>query len=259
MRTLLAPALLLACAACGSSPSGEPPDAGAVTPSDAAVSVGPDAAVSAGADAALPPPPGRKVLLYTGAGGGTPGSDLDVAAVASTLQAAGVTSSTGTGLPSDFDAAFGVLWLMNPMQAVPADVSRAAKALLARGGRVVLVFDHCKNGCWSNTGGDNDLLSSLGSEIRTSGTGGAPLSETSLQMTAVPKVTDGVASVVVYYSGSVTGGTTAGRVSGGDAVIAYQKVGLGDVVVVADTSAFGYVLAKGDNKRFVANLGVPLR
>ena len=148
---------------------------------------------------------------------------------------------------------------MNPMQAVPEDVSTAAKARLGRGGRVGLITDHRKNGCWLNADADNALLSSLGSAIQVSGTGGAPLSQTALSITAVPGITDGVSSVVVFCSGLVTGGTLFGRGSGGDGVMAYQRVQRGEVVAIADVSAFGYVLAEGDNQRLVANLGVPLR
>jgi hypothetical protein len=42
-------------------------------------------------------------------------------------------------------------------------------------------------------------------------------------------------------------------------VIAYEKIGLGDIVAVADSSMFGYVIADGDNRRFIRNLGVPPR
>lgn len=286
MRILRSLCLALLLAACGTPPPTEGPDAGESDPADAdavggadagagardasavrpdAASEGPDAApvrpdaASAGPDAALPPAPGKKVLLYTGAGGGGPTSDLFLDDVAATLTSAGIASTTSSSLPAGFASDYGVLWLMNPMQAVPADVSAAAAALLERGGRVVLITDHCKNGCWLDADDDNALLSSLGSAIRVSGSGGAPLSQTSLAVTAVPKITDGVSSVVVFYSGSVSGGTLFGRVPGGDAVMAYEKVELGDVVAIADVSAFGYVLGKGDNQRLVKNLGVPLR
>ncbi|MGC4122959.1 MAG: hypothetical protein QM765_52000 [Myxococcales bacterium] len=266
MRSLLVLVSALSLAACSTSSGESPADAGAEEPGDADVAGVFDAGTKPGPDAGTPAPdaasvplPGRKVLLYTGAGGGGPTSDLYLSDVASTLQAAGIASTTSESLPSGFANDYGVLWLMNPMQSVPADVSAAAKALLERGGRVVLVLDHCKNGCWSDADGDNDLLTTLGSAIRVSGTGGAPLSETTLQITPVPKITDGVSSVVVYYSGSVTGGTIFGRVPGGDGVMAYQTVGLGDVVTIADTSAFGYALSEGDNTRLIANLSVPRR
>lgn len=212
-----------------------------------------------GSDAALPPPPGRQVLLFTGAGGGGPGTDLSVTAVRDTLQAAGISATIGDNLPTDFDTSYGVLWLMNPMAAVDSAVTTAAQALLACGGRVVLIMEHCKNGCWGDAADDNALLATLGSTIQLSGEGGAPLSSTSLELTVVPPLTDGVSSIVVYYTGSLTGGTILGRVPGGDGVIAYEQLQLGDVVVIADSSAFGYVLDQGDNERFVANLGVPLR
>jgi hypothetical protein len=218
------------------------------------------AAGATGKDAgATLPLPGREVLLFTGDNGGGPTSDLNVTAVRDTYQAAQITAEISTTLPADFSTRFGVLWLMNPLSQVDQTVKDAAKALVAIGGRVVLVMEHCKDGCYGDAQDDNAFLSYIGSTVRLSGMGGAPLSATTLVLMSVPPITNGVSQLVVYYTGSVTGGVALGSMSGGDAVIAYQSVGLGDVVAVADSSMFGYVIASGDNRRFIANLGVPLR
>lgn len=230
---------------------------------DAAVPGGTDAGAgdAGGVDLApdLPPAPGRQVLLYTGAGGGGPGTDLSVSAVRTAYTAAGITAETADTLPGDFAARIGVLMMMNPRSMIGEDVKRAAKALVARGGRLVVIMEHCKNGCWGNESEDNLFLAAIGSTIRLSGMGGAPLAETQLTLMPTPPLTDAISSLIVYYSGSVTAGPALGRMSGGDTIIAYEKVGLGDVVAVADSSMFGYVLSRGDNTKFVTNLGRPLR
>ena len=162
----------------------------------------------------------------------------------------------GEVVPSDLTARFGLLALMNPRQPGPSSVTTAAAGHLAAGGRVLLVMEHCKNSCWGDAEGDNALLTALGSDMRLSGTGGAPLSQTALEVTPVPGITDGVSSLVVYYSGSVDvgSGVALGRVPAGDVVIGYQAVGGGEVIVVADSSMFGYVLDAGDNRQFVLDL-----
>jgi hypothetical protein len=205
-------------------------------------------------DASVPRPPSG-AFLYVGAGGGGPTTDLYVDAVATAMSSAG-NIEVGEVVPSDLSARFGLLALMNPLQAVPSAVATAAAAHLAAGGRVLLVMEHCKNGCWGNAEGDNALLAALGSDMRLSGSGGAPLSETALELTQIPGITAGVSSLVVYYSGSVDvgSGVALGRVPEGDVVIGYQAVGGGEIIVVADSSMFGYVLDSGDNREFVLDL-----
>lgn len=245
--------LLIGCSQGGSvSLDGGPPVGG----NDAAA---PDASLGDAGGADLPPAPGRQVLLYTGAGGGGPGTDLSVSAVRTAYTAAGITAEAADTLPSDFEARIGVLMMMNTRSMIGEDVKRAAQALVARGGRLVVIMEHCKNGCWGNESEDNLLLAAVGSTIRMSGMGGAPLAETQLTITPTPPLTDAISSLIVYYSGSVTAGPALGRTSGGDTIIAYEKVGLGDVVAVADSSMFGYVFGRGDNTKFVVNLGRPLR
>ncbi|MCK6544358.1 hypothetical protein L6R52_00675 [Myxococcota bacterium] len=217
----------------------------------------PDAALADAAsapDASLPPPPSG-AFLYVGAGGGGPATDLYVDDVAAVLSAVGP-NDVGETVPTDLADRFGLLAIMNPTEPVPSAVGDAAAALLARGGRVLIVMEHCKNGCWGDAAGDNALLARLGSDMTLSGTGGAPLSRTSLVITPVAGLTTGVASIVVYYSGSVDvgSGVALGRIAGGDTVVGYQRAGGGEIIVVADSSMFGYVLDEGDNRRFLTNL-----
>lgn len=230
-------------------------DGGATSDAGSALDAGAAADSGAGAMDASGPRPPSGAFLYVGAGGGGPATDLYVDAVATAMASAGDVE-VGEVVPSDLTARFGLLALMNPRQAVPSSVTTAAAGHLAAGGRVLLVMEHCKNGCWGDAEGDNALLTALGSDMRLSGTGGAPLSQTALEVTQVPEITDGVSSLVVYYSGSVDVGTgvALGRVPAGDVVIGYQAVGGGEVIVVADSSMFGYVLDAGDNRQFVLDL-----
>ncbi|MCR9162549.1 MAG: DUF4350 domain-containing protein [Nannocystaceae bacterium] len=176
-----------------------------------------------------------------------------------TLLDAGVEAELGDALPADFEARFGTLVYLNPLDTFDPSVDAAATALVDNGGRLVLVMEHCKNGCWGNAEGHNTLLGSLGSSLRLFGDGGAPLSNTSLVVTSTPPLTDGVGELVVYYSGHVdTGvsGVAIGQIEGGDAVIGYEALGWGEVVAIADSSILGYRLDAGDNAQFVRNWGL---
>jgi hypothetical protein len=202
------------------------------------------------------PPVGVGVFLYTGAGGGGPGTDLYVEDVAALFTGSGIDAVVGDALPGSFTDDFRLLILMNPMTDIPATVADAALDLVGRGGRVVIIMEHCKNGCWGNAEADSTLVAHLGGTMVLSGKGGAPLAVTNLVVTPVPPITDGVSEIVVYYSGSVDigEGVALGSVSGGDVVIGYEPVGRGDLVVVADSSMFGYVMDAGDNEQFILNL-----
>ena len=213
---------------------------------------------SSGTTGAIEPPPGG-VFLWTGAGGGGPGTDLYVDEVEALLEGAGVEVAVGATLPGDFAARFGTLVYMNPTGDFPAEVDAAAAALVEGGGRVVVVMEHCKNGCWGNADGHNALLAALGAGMRVAGDGGAGLQQTELPVVAAPPLTDGVAALVVFYSGRVIAGPATvalGQIPGGDVVVGWEAVGSGEVVAVTDSSIFGYVLGAGDNARFVTNLGL---
>ncbi|MCA9635675.1 MAG: hypothetical protein KC420_06550, partial [Myxococcales bacterium] len=165
----------------------------------------------------------------------------------------------GDALPGGFAETYGTLVYMNPTGDFPADVNAAASALVDAGGRLVLVMEHCKNGCWGNADGHNALLGALGAGMRLAGDGGAPLSQTSLTVSADPPLTDGVGELVAFYSGRVIPGPATiavGKIDGGDVVVAAEAVGGGgEVVAIADSSMLGYVLDAGDNAVLVANFG----
>ena len=198
------------------------------------------------------------VFLWTGAGGGGPGTDLDPDAVEQLFVDAGVDVERGEALPTDFADRFGTLVYLNPTGDFDPAVDTAAIELVSSGGRLVLVMEHCKNGCWGNEAGHNALLETLGSSLRMRGDGGAPLSDTPLQLMDVPPLTDGVGELVVYYSGHVEVGTAValGSMQGGDAIIAWEQLGPGEVLAIADSSMFGYRLDAGDNAAFIENLAV---
>jgi hypothetical protein len=195
-------------------------------------------------------------LLYTGAGGGGPGSDIHVEQdLRGPLQQAGLTVTVSTTIPADFAAGYGVLFLCNPLQDLSADVLEAAAALVGRGGRVVSLMDH--DG-WGHAQAHNALYGMLGSSLSMDVVGepGA----VALAVAAFGNVTDGVGSLAAFYSGSVTGGQAVGSAdltnpSRTMVVVAAENVGCGTVVAVADVSIFGYYAAEADNLAFLKKLG----
>jgi hypothetical protein len=201
---------------------------------------------------------GDGVFLYTGAGGGGPVTDMYIDDVRALFADAGHDVVVGETLPSPIPDDLGLIALMNPTEDLPDDVGAAGLELTGRGGRILVVMEHCKDGCWGNAETLNSFLATIGSTMSLSGEGGGPLERVSLSIASVPPITDGVESVVVYYTGSVDpgDGISLGVIPGGDVVIGWEAVGAGDVVTVADSTVFGYVLGDGDNERFVQNLAV---
>lgn len=200
---------------------------------------------------------GTGVLLFTGANGGGPPTDLFVDSLAALYTKAGFVTDITNTFAADFAATNGTLVLLNPLDALPEKVVSGARSLLLRGGRVVLIMEHCKGGCYGNAPGDNDFLAAIGSTIRLSGEGGAPLEETPLTLAAAPP-TAGLTTVMAFYSGSVMpgDGLALGTMDGGngEVVLAYEALYNGDIVVAADSSIFGYMLDKADNSAFVVAL-----
>ncbi len=201
--------------------------------------------------------PGTGVMLFTGANGGGPPTDLYVDSLAALYTKAGFATETTNSFPADFVTTTGTMLLLNPLDPLPDKVLEGARALLLRGGRVVLIMEHCKGGCYGNAEGDNAFLEALGSSLRLSGEGGAPLSDTPLTLAAAPP-TQGITTVTAYYSGSVMvgDGLALGTMDGGagDVVLGYEALYNGDIVVAADSSIFGYMLDKADNSAFVVGL-----
>ena len=201
--------------------------------------------------------PGMGVMLFTGANGGGPPTDLHVDSLAALYTKAGFATETTNAFPADFVTTTGTMLILNPLDLLGEKVLLGARALLLRGGRVVLVMEHCKNGCYGNADGNNAFLEALGSSMRLSGEGGAPLSKTPLALAAAPP-TQGLTAVTAFYSGSVMvgDGLALGTMDGGagDVVLGYEALYNGDIVVAADSSIFGYVLAEADNSAFVVAL-----
>jgi hypothetical protein len=202
-----------------------------------------------------PPEVPAGVFLWTGSGGGGPGTDLYPEEVELVLVEAGTDVLLGDDLPADFVDRFGTIVYLNPTADFDPSVNAAAIDLVERGGRVVLVMEHCKNGCWGNADGHNALLEALGSGMTLHGDGGAPLADTSLTITAATPLTDGVDDLVVYYSGHVelATGDAVGAIDGGDVIVARESLGWGEVVAIADSSMLGYRLQAGDNAQLVRN------
>lgn len=205
--------------------------------------------------------PGTGVLLFTGAAGGGPASDLYVDSLAGLYMGAGLDTLTDNSFPADFANTTGTMLILNPLEELPEKVVLGARGLLLRGGRVVLIMEHCKDGCFGNAPGDNTFLAALGSSMQLSGEGGAPPSTTPLTLAAVPPTTD-IATIVAYESGSVTvnAGVALGTMDGGagDVVIGYERLFNGDLVVAADSSIFGFMLDQGDNASFAVGLAFNL-
>lgn len=70
----------------------------------------------------------------------------------------------------------------------------------------------------------------------------------------------GVSALSVFYSASIEigDGLAVGTTDDGEVSIAYEQIGTGDIVFVADGSFFGYSISDDDNSRFLQNLGTPL-
>ena len=72
-------------------------------------------------------------------------------------------------------------------------------------------------------------------------------------------VTDGVGSLVAFYSGHVVPGPATvpvGKIGGGDVVVALEQVAPGEVLAITDSSMLGYVLGEGDNQKLLTNLAL---
>lgn len=237
----------------GSTTSGTATSASGSASTDASS----DTSSSAGESSGEPEPDvPAGVFLWTGSGGGGPPTDLDPDGMLQILLDAGVDAAMGTTLPADFTERMGTLVYLNPLEAFDPAVDAAAAQLVADGGRVVLVMEHCKDGCWGYAPGHNTLLTALGSSMRMHGDGGAPLSDVSLSLMATPPLTDGVSDIVVYYTGRVEvgdSGISLGMMEGGDTIIGLEALGTGEVVAIADSTMFGYRLDAGDNAQFVRN------
>ena len=239
--------------------SGDAPDSS--TADDASVSeTGTDSATTDGAaeqdSTGIVHDVPEGVFLWTGSGGGGPGTDLHPDAVEQVLVDAGIEVGRGDVLPDDFADRFGTLVYLNPREEFDLAVDSFAEQLVSAGGRLVLVMEHCKNGCWGNAAGHNALLEQLGSTLRMHGDGGAPLADTVLSIEPVVPLTDEVGELVVYYSGRVEVGTATalGTIPNGDVVIGWEALGPGEVLAIADSSMFGYRLQAADNRQFVRNL-----
>jgi hypothetical protein len=198
-------------------------------------------------------PPGDGVLLYVGDGGGGPSTDLYPEDVEAIFQQAGIDVLMSSSLPGGWQDDYGVLVLLNPTDALSSDLASGSTALLDRGGRLVIGFE--RSG-WGNTSQLNGLLASVGSSMRTvsdESSGG----RADLSVQDVGGLTAGVGSLATFYSASVdigsAGALALGRDSSGVAVVGYEELGLGDLVVVADSSFFGYYLDEADNTRFIEN------
>ncbi len=199
-----------------------------------------------------PDPPGPGVLLYVGDGGGGPGTDLYPTEVEALFADAGIAVLLSETLPADWVESYGVLVLLNPTSALSAEVTSGAAALLDRGGRLVIGFE--REG-WGNTAAHNELLVAVGSTMRTvsaQSSGG----EAHLSVQDVGGLTAGVSSLLTFYSASVDlgeGDAVSVGEADGTTVVGYEAVGRGDVVIVADSSFFGYALDEADNARFIEN------
>jgi len=198
-------------------------------------------------------PPGDGVLLYTGDGGGGPGTDLYPSDVQAIFQDAGINVLLSDSLPGGWQDDYGALVLLNPTSALSPDVATGAASLLERGGRLVVGFE--RSG-WGNTTELNDLLATLGSGMRTvsdqSSSGRAELT-----VQDAGGLTAGVSSLATFYSASVElgdqGALALGQDASGVTVVGYEELGIGDIVLVADSSFFGYYLDEQDNTRFMEN------
>jgi hypothetical protein len=192
---------------------------------------------------------GDGVLLYTGSGGNNWDTDAD--AVRAAYEGAGVEAAVSADIPADLTDTYGILVLLNPTEALPADVTLAAEAVIAGGGRVVLQTEHSGYGGHDQA---NRVLEAIGSTMTA--VEDSQAGELTLALTPVPPLTDGVDEIVPFYAARVDvgEGVALGRLADDFVVIGYERVGNGDAVVIADGSMFGYSLDRADNERFIVNL-----
>ncbi len=245
--------IALGCLGIGGGKDAEDTDTDTDTDADADTDTDTDADADADTDVV---PPGDGVLLYTGDGGGGPGTDLYPSEVEAIFLDAGIPVMLSATLPGGWVEDYGALVLLNPTATLSGDVASGAASLLDRGGRLVIGFE--RSG-WGNTTELNGLLSSLGSTMRAVGdqsSGG----RAELSVQAAGGLTSGVGSLVTYYSASVDvgaeGAVSLGEDDQGVTVVGYEELGRGDVVIVADSSFFGYYLEQGDNTRFIENFAI---
>ena len=248
--------LLLACAGdkavTADDTAHDSADADADTDTDADTDADTDTDTDTDTDVG-PTPPGDGVLLYTGDGGGGPGTDLYPTAVEAVFDDAGIPVLLTDSLPAGWIESYGVLVLLNPTTELSSGLSGDALSLVERGGRLVIGFERTG---WGNTGELNGLLGAVGSTMITvsdQSSGGAA----SLTIADVGALTSGVSELKTFYSASVDvgedGAIALGADSAGVAVVGYEAVSYGDVVVVADSSFFGYYIGQADNTRFIQN------
>ncbi len=192
---------------------------------------------------------GNGVLLYTGAN--ATAWDQVPSTVRDLYVDSGVPAIVAATLPSTFLADYGVLLLENPTTTIGDDVVTSAKQLLGRGGRVVSVVDHSSYGGHAVAAA---LLTAVGSTMHSNPT--SMPGSLQLIVTPTPPLTDGVTSIRPYYAASVTlgSGHALGATADGYVVIGYERVLRGDVVVIGDSSMFGFALGTDDNKKFIVNL-----
>lgn len=190
---------------------------------------------------------GDGVYLYWGAGGGGP--DHEPEAVGDLFRSAEIPVTVSSIVPSNLTADHGVLVLLNPLELEPSLLD-AARELVERGGRLVAVVDH------SGYGGHDvaaAVLEAAGSSMRSvEDLRGGSLD---LVLEDVPGLLDGVAEVKPYYAARVEvgDGIALGQTDDGYVALGYEKVGIGDVLVIGDASMFGYAIDHGDNSTFILN------
>lgn len=230
--------LLIAC-----TPPAEKPEADTDAEADADTDADADADTDADSDV------GPGVLLYNGNGGGA--YDIYEDDLVALYADAGIDATVSSEVPSGLADTYGLLVLLSPTGGFPADAVDEGQALLARGGRVVVVTEHSGYG---DHEGASAFLADLGSTLRS-----VYAQRTGTQVLgidAVPPLTEGVSSLELYYCADVDvgRGEALGVRADGEPGIGWEAVDRGDVVLVPDGSLFGYALGNADNARFVRNL-----
>ncbi|MEW5851811.1 MAG: hypothetical protein AB2A00_23680 [Myxococcota bacterium] len=194
---------------------------------------------------------GTGVLLYKGAGGGGHPAVYHPDDVETFYRARGFTVAQDTSLPSNVADENALVVLLNPREDLPAGEVSLLQTFLSRGGRVAVFMEHCKNGCYGSPDQLNALFQALGVNMVMHADGGTDTTTVeTLSVTAVPPLTTGTEQLAVLYTASITTSGTAqvvARAGNGDVVMAYQALGLGSVVAVADTNPLGTARTDGDN------------
>jgi hypothetical protein len=176
-------------------------------------------------------PLGTDVLLYNGQGGGA--YDIYEDDLVDFYAASGVTATISASSDVFTADIYGSMLVLSPRSGFP-DAS-LARAILARGGSVVVAVEHSGYG---DSPGATTWMSGLGSTMTS--LGGLRAGAQSLSVSPVAGVSDNLTALSTFYCADIDvgSGVAIGVHADGSPGIGWESVGGGDLVLVPDGSFF---------------------